>query len=148
MLIKIDIHAGPPYAHHSMIPSWNSATVWKWRNQAIQLRRLVELVSNALPLFSGPLVLGGMITTKIEVNMVAGNRGGHGSWQSHRSRIQIMSLSSTYGLMILSQQVILNFCQMGQGWRYRPQESWDRISHVAYPLLLFDFQRRPSTTCL
>ena len=49
------------------------------------------LVSNALPLFSWPLVLGGMITVKIEVDMVAGNRGGHGSWQSHQSRSQIIS---------------------------------------------------------
>ena len=44
--------------------------------------RLVELVSNALPLFSWPLVLGGVITVRVEVDMVAGNRGGHDSWQS------------------------------------------------------------------
>ena len=63
-----------------IISSLNSATVWKWRNQAMQFRRLVELVSNVLPLLSWPLVLGGMITVRIEVDMVAGNRGGHGSW--------------------------------------------------------------------
>ena len=48
--------------------------------------------------------------------------------------------------MILSQQVILNFCQMGQGWRYRPQESWYRISHVAQILsscLSFSDELRP-----
>ena len=90
------------------------------------------MVSNALPLFSWSLVLGGMNTVRIEVDMVTGNRNGHGSWQSPpESDPDYQSLSCTYGLMILSQQVILNFCQMGQGWRYRPQESWDRINHVA-----------------
>ena len=95
-----------------------------------------------------------MTTVKIEVDIVAGNRGGHGELavppdsDPDDQDQEYQSLSSTYGLMILSQQVILNFCQMGQGWRYMPQESWDRIRHVAYPLLLFDFQRRPSTTCL
>ena len=45
------------------------------------------------------------------------SQGGHGSWQSRwklaippESDPDYQSLSYTYGLMILSQQVILNFC--------------------------------------
>ena len=62
--------------------------------------------------------------------MVAGNRGGHGSWQSHRSRIQI--------IMILSQQVILNFYQMGQGME-TTRELGQNKSCCLNPLLLFYF---------
>ena len=78
----------------------------------------IRLVSICLSRVPRPAILDGMVTVE--------------------SRLWVINIwsSSTSGLKILSQQRNLKFGEMGQGRRYIPQESPDRISHVAYIIIL------------
>ena len=145
------IPAWPPYANHSTLQLCHSMEMVNPGRPAQRplIKPLDDRWCPAGQQWSSPVPS----VSSIGRHHHCHNRGRHGSWKSqwcvtHPSRIQNIShLSSTSGLMILSQQVILNFGHMDQRWRYRPQESPDRFSYVAYHLVLFDFQRRPPTTC-